>query len=87
MAPKANSPPATPNPFSQPQPRPTRSAEESAQVRIQNRRRAYLERNPAYVKSNEHELSGKRASLASSRTQATSCKASFLCQTTMIHSF
>ncbi|KAK8023953.1 hypothetical protein PG993_012019 [Apiospora rasikravindrae] len=39
-----------------PQPRPVRSPARSAQIRIQNRRRAYLDKNPDYFKSLEHEL-------------------------------
>ncbi|KAJ4298418.1 hypothetical protein N0V88_003448 [Collariella sp. IMI 366227] len=56
MAPRFDSPPATPNSFSQPRPRPERSPGHSAQIRAQNRRREYLERNGGYFQSGEHEL-------------------------------
>ncbi|KAH7029436.1 coiled-coil domain-containing protein-domain-containing protein [Microdochium trichocladiopsis] len=42
--------------FSQPRPRVPRSPAQSAQVRVRNRRREYLERNPSYFESLEHEL-------------------------------
>ncbi|KAL2180692.1 coiled-coil domain-containing protein-domain-containing protein [Thermothelomyces heterothallicus CBS 202.75] len=57
MAPRFDSPPSTPDSFSQPRPRPPRSPGHSAQIRIQNRRRAYLERHESYFQSIEHELS------------------------------
>ncbi|KAK8073925.1 coiled-coil domain-containing protein [Apiospora phragmitis] len=44
------------SPADRPQPRPVRSPARSAQIRIQNRRRAYLDKNPNYFKSLEHEL-------------------------------
>ncbi|KAK8102938.1 hypothetical protein PG984_016084 [Apiospora sp. TS-2023a] len=44
------------SPAERPQPRPVRSPARSAQIRIQNRRRAYLDKNPDYFKSLEHEL-------------------------------
>ncbi|KAH7012663.1 coiled-coil domain-containing protein-domain-containing protein [Microdochium trichocladiopsis] len=47
--------PASP-PFAQPRPRAPRSPAQSAQVRVRNRRREYLDRNPAYFDSLEHEL-------------------------------
>lgn len=46
------------SPAERPQPRPVRSPARSAQIRIQNRRRAYLDKNPEYFKSLEHELVG-----------------------------
>ncbi|KAI1806866.1 coiled-coil domain-containing protein-domain-containing protein [Daldinia bambusicola] len=45
-------------PYIKPQPRPPRSPAHSAQIRVQNRRREYLERNPGYFASLEHELAG-----------------------------
>ncbi|KAI0476425.1 coiled-coil domain-containing protein-domain-containing protein [Xylariaceae sp. FL0804] len=42
--------------YERPRPRPARSPAHAAQVRRQNRRREWLERNPAYVDSAEHEL-------------------------------
>ncbi|KAM7186555.1 putative coiled-coil domain containing protein [Rhypophila sp. PSN 637] len=61
MAPRFDSPPAsntTPdrNSFSQPRPRPAKTAAELADVRVKNRRRAYLDRNPGYFESSEHEF-------------------------------
>ncbi|KAK6839520.1 hypothetical protein PG995_007209 [Apiospora arundinis] len=44
------------SPADRPQPRPVRSPARSAQIRIQNRRRAYLDKNPNYFQSLEHEL-------------------------------
>jgi hypothetical protein len=67
MAPLLESPPSTPHSFSQPRPRPPRSPGHSAQIRAQNRRRVYLERNSAYFQSSEHELAG--APLPSTLTQ------------------
>ncbi|KAK0655119.1 coiled-coil domain-containing protein-domain-containing protein [Cercophora newfieldiana] len=49
-------PPIDSDLFSKPQPRPPRSSSRSEQIRIQNRRREYLQRNPSYYKSSEHEL-------------------------------
>ncbi|KAK0753640.1 hypothetical protein B0T18DRAFT_310461, partial [Schizothecium vesticola] len=43
-------------PFSRPRPRPPRSSSQQAQIRVQNRRREYLARNPSYFVSSEHEL-------------------------------
>ncbi|KAI1472435.1 coiled-coil domain-containing protein-domain-containing protein [Daldinia caldariorum] len=43
-------------PYVKPQPRAPRSPAHSAQIRVQNRRREYLERNPGYFGSLEHEL-------------------------------
>ncbi|KAL1842813.1 hypothetical protein VTJ49DRAFT_4142 [Mycothermus thermophilus] len=57
MAPRFDSPPATPqDSMSRPRPRPPRSPEHAARIRVQNRRRAYLEKNPGYFESSEHEL-------------------------------
>ncbi|KAI1080521.1 coiled-coil domain-containing protein-domain-containing protein [Whalleya microplaca] len=42
--------------YVKPQPRPPKSPAHSAQIRIQNRRREYLDRNPKYFDSLEHEL-------------------------------
>lgn len=42
---------------------PPRSSSEHAAVRVRNRRREYLERNPAYFDSAEHELAGESLSL------------------------
>ncbi|KAK0633757.1 coiled-coil domain-containing protein-domain-containing protein [Immersiella caudata] len=59
MAPHMESPPphtTSEDLFSKPQPRPPRSHSRSEQIRIQNRRREYLHRNPTYFKSSEHEL-------------------------------
>ncbi|KAI2469698.1 coiled-coil domain-containing protein-domain-containing protein [Annulohypoxylon bovei var. microspora] len=59
-------PPAPPTPplssyspistYVKPQPRPPKSPAHSAQIRVQNRRREYLERNLKYFDSLEHEL-------------------------------
>lgn len=57
QAPQA--PPAPASPFSRPQPRAPRSPAQSAQVRVRNRRREYLDRHPAYFDSLEHELAGR----------------------------
>ncbi|KAI1650870.1 coiled-coil domain-containing protein-domain-containing protein [Daldinia loculata] len=43
-------------PYIKPQPRPPRSPARAAQIRVQNRRREYLDRNPGYFNSLEHEL-------------------------------
>ncbi|KAL2135020.1 hypothetical protein VTI74DRAFT_10057 [Chaetomium olivicolor] len=58
MAPLFDSPPPTPssNSFSQPRPRPPRSPRHLAQIRVQNRRREYLERHREYFQSADHEL-------------------------------
>ncbi|KAK3331157.1 coiled-coil domain-containing protein-domain-containing protein [Apodospora peruviana] len=58
MSPSFDPPPATSNSFSRPrpQPRPPKSPAHSAQIRVQNRRREYLDRNPTYFQSTEHEL-------------------------------
>ncbi|EAQ90027.1 hypothetical protein CHGG_06646 [Chaetomium globosum CBS 148.51] len=45
MAPRFDSPPSTPLSFSQPRPRSPRSPGRLAQIRVQNRRRAYLEKH------------------------------------------
>ncbi|CAJ2503426.1 Uu.00g108200.m01.CDS01 [Anthostomella pinea] len=42
--------------YTKPQPRAPRSPAHAAQIRVQNRRREYLERHPSYFKSMEHEL-------------------------------
>lgn len=39
-------------------PRPAKSPAKTAQIRIQNRRREYLERNPSYFTGLDHELAG-----------------------------
>lgn len=44
--------------YVKPQPRPPKSPAHSAQIRVQNRRCEYLERNPKYFDSLEHELAG-----------------------------
>lgn len=44
--------------FSKPRPRPARSSAEKQEIRTRNRRREYLERNPGYFQSSEHELAG-----------------------------
>lgn len=44
--------------YVKPQPRPAKSPAKSAQIRIQNRRRAYLDQHPEYFNSIEHELAG-----------------------------
>ncbi|KAK0725761.1 hypothetical protein B0H67DRAFT_532144, partial [Lasiosphaeris hirsuta] len=58
MSPRFDSPPARleSESFSRPRPLPPRSSAQLAQVRVQNRRREYLERNPSYFSSPEHEL-------------------------------
>lgn len=57
----ANTPPPTgsPDPFSRPRPRPPRSASQAAKIRVQNRRRQYLENNPGYLSSADNQLAGK----------------------------
>ncbi|KAK3337534.1 coiled-coil domain-containing protein-domain-containing protein [Cercophora scortea] len=57
MSPRFDSPPASPGAFTQPRPRPPKSSAHAALVRVRNRRREYLARNPGYFKSSEHELS------------------------------
>ncbi|PSR78479.1 coiled-coil domain-containing protein-domain-containing protein [Coniella lustricola] len=42
--------------FSQPRPRPPRSPSRAAKIQVQNRRREYLDQNPSYFSSPEHEL-------------------------------
>ncbi|KAI1417325.1 coiled-coil domain-containing protein-domain-containing protein [Hypoxylon sp. FL1857] len=42
--------------YVKPQPRPPKSPAHAALIRVQNRRREYLERNPKYFDSLEHEL-------------------------------
>lgn len=65
MAPHFSSPPPPhpptldSEPFSRPRPRPPRSSSQQAQIRVQNRRREYLARNPSYFESSEHELAGE----------------------------
>jgi hypothetical protein len=39
-------------------PRPAKSPAQTAQIQAQNRRREYLERNPSYFTSLDHELAG-----------------------------
>ncbi|KAI5860620.1 coiled-coil domain-containing protein-domain-containing protein [Durotheca rogersii] len=61
---RSSSPSSPPPPLSSsptaayvhPRPRPPKSPAHSAQIRVQNRRREYLERNPGYFDSLEHEL-------------------------------
>ncbi|ROW07180.1 hypothetical protein VPNG_07340 [Cytospora leucostoma] len=48
--------PASTDPFSRPRPLPARSPEQVARLRVQNRRREYLQKNPGYFDSVEHEL-------------------------------
>lgn len=55
----SESPPATPVSFSRPRPRAPRTPEQAAKVRVQNRRREYLEKNPGYFSSAEHEFAGE----------------------------
>ncbi|KAI3327200.1 hypothetical protein HD806DRAFT_386101 [Xylariaceae sp. AK1471] len=43
-------------PFERPQPRPPKSPAHAAQIRVRNRRREWLSRNPSYFRSLEHEL-------------------------------
>ncbi|KAL7621530.1 hypothetical protein AAE478_008854 [Parahypoxylon ruwenzoriense] len=59
IPPPSPPPPGSSSPTSayvKPQPRPPRSPAHSARIRVQNRRREYLERNPGYFDSLEHEL-------------------------------
>lgn len=52
---------ADPPSYEKPVPRPPKSELKSREIRAQNRRREYLERNPDYLKSTEHEFAGKAA--------------------------
>ncbi|XWW94294.1 hypothetical protein V2A60_002237 [Cordyceps javanica] len=54
--PSAAAGPEQPGSAEKPVPRQRKSSAHSAQVQIQNRRRAYLQRHPAYFTSVEHEL-------------------------------
>ncbi|XXH02275.1 hypothetical protein Hte_008645 [Hypoxylon texense] len=54
--PRSSSSPSPTSTYVKPQPRPPKSPAHSAQIRVQNRRREYLERNPKYFESLEHEL-------------------------------
>lgn len=45
--------------YAKPQPRAPKSPAHSAQIRVQNRRREWLDRHPEYLDSMEHELAGK----------------------------
>ncbi|KAH8762173.1 hypothetical protein F5883DRAFT_499896 [Diaporthe sp. PMI_573] len=62
MTPQADtdSPPpttaASPDPFSRPRPRPPRSPSQAAKIRVQNRRRQYLDNNPGYLSSADNQL-------------------------------
>ncbi|TGJ80309.1 hypothetical protein E0Z10_g8457 [Xylaria hypoxylon] len=42
--------------YEQPQPRPPKTPAHAAQIRVRNRRREWLSRNPSYFRSLEHEL-------------------------------
>ncbi|KAG8167419.1 hypothetical protein KVR01_003108 [Diaporthe batatas] len=42
--------------FSRPRPRPPRSPSQAAKIRVQNRRRQYLENNPSYLSSADNQL-------------------------------
>ncbi|POS81356.1 coiled-coil domain-containing protein [Diaporthe helianthi] len=42
--------------FSRPRPRPPRSSSQAAKIRVQNRRRQYLENNPSYLSSADNQL-------------------------------
>ncbi|KAI1392025.1 coiled-coil domain-containing protein-domain-containing protein [Hypoxylon trugodes] len=55
-SPPLSSSPSPTATYVKPQPRPPKSPAHSAQIRVQNRRREYLERNPKYFESLEHEL-------------------------------
>ncbi|KAI3399518.1 hypothetical protein diail_6540 [Diaporthe ilicicola] len=48
--------PASPDLFSRPRPRPPRSPSQTAKIRVQNRRRQFLDRNPDYLSSADNEL-------------------------------
>ncbi|KAI6089155.1 coiled-coil domain-containing protein-domain-containing protein [Hypoxylon rubiginosum] len=54
--PRSSISPSPTSTYVKPQPRPPKSPAHSAQIRVQNRRREYLERNPKYFQSLEHEL-------------------------------
>ncbi|KAJ4388451.1 hypothetical protein N0V85_007545 [Neurospora sp. IMI 360204] len=66
MSPRFDSPPppgSTGHPdtdddslFAKPRPRPARSSTQTREIGTRNRRREYLERNPGYFRSTEHEL-------------------------------
>lgn len=61
---EAKSPPqppptGSPDLFSRPRPRPPRSPSQAAKIRVQNRRRQYLENNPDYLSSADNQLAGK----------------------------
>ncbi|KAJ0123691.1 coiled-coil domain-containing protein [Diaporthe amygdali] len=49
-------PAASPDLFSRPRPRPPRSPSQAAKIRVQNRRRQYLEKNPDYLSSADNEF-------------------------------
>ncbi|KAK7715198.1 hypothetical protein SLS64_003896 [Diaporthe eres] len=58
---EANSPPqppptGSPDLFSRPRPRPPRSPSQAAKIRVQNRRRQYLENHPNYLSSADNQL-------------------------------
>lgn len=50
---------AADSPPDKPMPRPARSPRKSREIRVQNRRRAYVERHPEYVSRADHELSSE----------------------------
>ncbi|KAI0172758.1 coiled-coil domain-containing protein-domain-containing protein [Hypoxylon sp. FL1284] len=52
----SSSSPSPTSTYVKPQPRPPKSPAHAAQIRVQNRRREYLERHPKYFESLEHEL-------------------------------
>ncbi|ROV94920.1 hypothetical protein VSDG_07099 [Cytospora chrysosperma] len=54
--PNQTSPLSSLDDFSRPRPRPQRSPEQAAKIRVQNRRREYLQKNPSYFDSVEHEF-------------------------------
>ncbi|KAI1778870.1 coiled-coil domain-containing protein-domain-containing protein [Hypoxylon cercidicola] len=54
--PRSSTSPSPTSTYVKPQPRPPKSPAHSAQIRVRNRRREYLERNPRYFESLEHEL-------------------------------
>ncbi|KAI0385089.1 coiled-coil domain-containing protein-domain-containing protein [Hypomontagnella monticulosa] len=56
MSPEAPPSPPLSSTYAKPRPRPPKSPAHSARIRVQNRRREYLERNPKYFDSLEHEL-------------------------------
>lgn len=47
--------------YERPVPRDPKSPSRAAQVRVQNRRREYLQRHPSYFDSLDHELAGEQA--------------------------